>query len=190
MHATPLLRFYLLLGLIVHKGIWEVLKRRTVHAAPAETSTQHLVKAVKVAILLGIVVQTLLPFDLLPISPGSLMQRAVGAVLYTIGLLIAISARLQLGRNWSDIEKPTVSGQQTVVSRGIYGYVRHPIYAGDILLLLGLELALNSWFVLAIFALIPMVYRRAVLEEKMLAQHLPGYDSYVRRTKRFIPFVV
>jgi protein-S-isoprenylcysteine O-methyltransferase Ste14 len=83
-----------------------------------------------------------------------------------------------------------VGQQQEVVSNGIYRYIRHPIYAGDLLLLFGFELALNSWLVFAIMLLVPVVLRRAVLEEKLLATRLRGYDSYARRTKRFIPFVV
>ena len=77
-----------------------------------------------------------------------------------------------------------------MVSRGVYAYIRHPIYSGDLLLLLGLELALNSWLVLGAAALIPIVFQRAVKEENSLSEQLSGYGAYIQRTKRFIPFVV
>ncbi|HEV8525468.1 MAG TPA: hypothetical protein VGQ71_13300, partial [Terriglobales bacterium] len=66
---------------------------------------------------------------------------------------------------------------------------RHPIYVGDLLLLVGLELALNSWLVMAVLGLVPFVLRKAILEERILAERLPGYGEYIRRTKRFIPYV-
>ena len=47
-----------------------------------------------------------------------------------------------------------------------------------------------SWLVLGVLALAPVVANKAIGEEKMLAQKLPGYDVYVRKTKRFIPFLI
>ena len=148
-----------------------------------------LVKLVKVAILLGIVAQTMLP-EIFPISPEPFLLRVIGVALYTAGLLIAVTARFQLDNNWSDIETAKVLSHQAVVSNGIYGYIRHPIYVGDLLLLLGLELSLNSWLVLGVALLTPVVLFQATLEEKKLISDLPGYELYCRNTKRFIPFVI
>ncbi len=80
--------------------------------------------------------------------------------------------------------------EQAVVSNGPYRLIRHPIYVGDLMLLFGLELALNSWLVLGVLLLAPIVLRQAVQEEKKLALALPGYQEYCANTKRFIPFVV
>ncbi len=190
--ASWLVRFFLVAGLIAHKAIWEALRGRSVArgaSSPAPSKLQP-IKIVKVAILLGIIAQTLLPLDILPISSHPFQLKIAGAIFYVLGLLVAVLARLELGRNWSDIESPIVGRDQVVVASGIYRYIRHPIYAGDLALLLGLELCLNSWLALAVVVLAPMVLRKAVLEERMLAQRLPGYDMYVARTKRFIPFVV
>lgn len=186
-----LLRVYLLAGLLAHKALWEILKRKE-HAAPkpVQNFSLRIVKAAKVALLLGVLVQTVLPFEVLKISPEPFSLRVAGVILYTAGLFTAMLGRLQLGKNWADIETPQVEGEIAVVSQGLYRYIRHPIYTGDLLLLLGLELSLNSWLALGLVALIPVVFQRAVGEEKMLAKRLAGYDSYVQRTKRFIPFVV
>ena len=193
-----LLSVYLLAGLIGHKVLWEVLKRDP--KAPSQPKAKSapellLVKTVKIGILLGILAQTALPLlsrfglpaEILPVStePGGI--RAVGVTLFTIGLLTAILGRLNLGKSWSDIESPH-AGQ--VVSNGVYAYIRHPIYSGDLIMLLGLELALNSWLVLGVLVLVPVVFLRAIKEEKLLAERLAGYDAYIQRTKRFIPFVV
>jgi protein-S-isoprenylcysteine O-methyltransferase Ste14 len=104
-------------------------------------------------------------------------------------LATAIAARFQLGENWANIETGQVLDSQSVVANGVYAYVRHPIYIGDLLLLLGLELALNSWLVLGVLVLAPVVMMKAINEERMLADELPGYEAYRQRSKRFIPFV-
>ena len=148
-----------------------------------------LTRALKLVILLGIVLQTVIP-DVLPITSEPFILRAFGVLLYTLGLLMAITGRSQLGRNWSDIETAQVLRDQTVVAHGLFRYIRHPIYVGDLLLLLGLELSLNSWLVIAVVCMIPGVLRQAVREERMLVYALPGYEAYCAGTKRFIPFVV
>lgn len=190
MIQLDLLRTYLILGMLAHKLAWEVLKRRpsSKTAKPATAFSVKVVKAVKVAILLALFAQTLLP-DVLPISSEPGILRLTGVTLFTAGLGMAIIARLQLGRNWSDIESAGVLSGQIVVGEGLYRFVRHPIYTGDLLLLIGMQLALNSWCVLLAISLVPVVFRKAVQEERMLIRRLPGYEAYCRRTKRFVPFV-
>ena len=184
-----ILQIYLLIGLVLHKIIWESLRIRA-NEKPTESRSIKLlaVKAVKISILIGIVVQIWLP-DILPIATDSFGLRVVGASIYTIGLATAIAARFQLGENWANIETGQILKSQSVVASGIYAYVRHPIYIGDLLLLLGLELALNSWLMLGVLILAPIVMLKAIREERMLADELPGYDAYCQHSKRFIPFV-
>lgn len=183
------LQIYLFLGLILHKVVWEVLKKKG-SEKPSEQWSVSLVavKAVKVGILLGILIQIWLP-EVFPLSTEPFLIRIGGLLIYSIGLLTAIAARFQLGDNWANIETGQVLRTQSVVSNGIYGCIRHPIYTGDLLLLLGLELALNSWLVLGVAVLAPVVMLKAISEERMLSIELPGYDAYRQRSKRFIPFV-
>lgn len=184
-----LLQIYLFLGLVLHKVIWEVLRIRSGISSGEGSARLTVVKLVKIMIFLGILVQIWLP-DLLPISSDPFAIRAVGLALFSLGLMTAIAARVQLGDNWSNIESAKVLSDHAVVDKGIYGYVRHPIYTGDLLLLIGLELALNSWFVVGALALCPIVMWKAIKEEKMLLRKLTGYVEYHQRTKRFIPFVI
>lgn len=189
------LSLYLLTGLLAHKLLWEVLKRRATvksHTPVTGSSGLQFVKAVKVAILLGIMGQTVwaVRADVLPILDASFPLRAVGVALFTAGLVIAMLGRVQLGDNWSDIETARILRRQAVVANGVYAYIRHPIYVGDLLLLLGIQLSLNSWLVVAAALLAPVVLWKAVREEKMLAVELPGYEAYCGQTKRFIPFLV
>jgi protein-S-isoprenylcysteine O-methyltransferase Ste14 len=184
------LRIYFLAGLLLHKAVWEVLKVR--HGMGPKTAPRslkvRLLSAVKVTVLLGIIAQTLLP-EFLPISKDPSAMRIVGAALYTLGLVMAIAGRVQLGWNWSDIEKAYVKQDHALVSHGLYHYIRHPIYAGDLLLILGLELGLNSWGAAGIVLLAGYVRQQAVREENQLRLALPGYEEYYRRTARFLPFV-
>ena len=184
------IRIYLLAGLLLHKAVWEFMKARQAAVSPQRRQRRkpNLLSAAKIAILFGIILQTVLP-TFLPIASATFAITAVGVALYSLGLLTAIVGRIQLGWNWSDIEKSYVQREHALVAHGLYRYVRHPIYAGDVLLLLGLELALNSWCVLGALAIAVYVRRKAIHEEQMLANALPGYNQYCRRTTRFVPFL-
>lgn len=186
-------RLYLLAGLVLHKVVWISMKRRARSGGVAvrKVASLHvqIARLLKLAILILIAVQVFLP-DVLPILDDPLVLRVLGGTIYSIGMIVAVLGRVQLGGNWSDIEVGRVGEQHQVVSHGVYGYLRHPIYVGDLLVLLGLQLALNSWGVLAVAAMAPPVLVRAIQEERVLHDVLPGYQEYVRRTKRFIPFIV
>lgn len=187
-----ILQWYLLAGLVLHKLVWELLKRRSGsvnHGRPQPSARIRLIKSVKIGILIGLVLQTLV-FDVFPISEDPVLLRSAGVVIYSLGLLIAIVARISLDRNWSDIETSRILTDHVVVRRGIYRYIRHPIYVGDLLLLLGFELSVNSWLVAGAILLIPVILWQAMREEDTLSEVLSGYDDYRKSTKRFIPFVI
>lgn len=190
---SMVLRAYLLVGLVAHKAIWEVMKHGQ---GPPEAATgsplsllPRIVKGGKLAVTLGLVMQLFLP-EIWPIASNPLLPRIVGTILFTFGLVIAILARVELGKNWSDIEVGEVRENHMLVNGGVYRYIRHPIYAGDLAMLLGFELALNCWLIVAVVAIaIPTVYG-ALREEKTLAKSVANYEAYRAQTKRFIPFVI
>ncbi len=187
-----LLHFYLLAGLVAHKVVWEVMKRHQKQPLRIRILSGswivRLARLAKVCILLALLAQTLLD-DILPIARHPNLLRALGIALFTVGLLVAVAARVRLGDNWTDIETAGVLEHQKLVEGGVYKYVRHPIYLGDLLLLVGFELAQNSWLVLGVLPLLPVILRQAREEERILVANLPGYRDYCARTKRFIPFV-
>lgn len=80
---------------------------------------------------------------------------------------------------------------QRVVSTGPYALVRHPMYAGGLVMLLGIPIALGSWWgLLVIVALIPALIWRLIDEERFLARNLPGYAEYQRKLRyRLIPMI-
>jgi protein-S-isoprenylcysteine O-methyltransferase Ste14 len=72
-----------------------------------------------------------------------------------------------------------VASDQKVISTGPYAVVRHPMYAGGLLYLLGMPLALGSyWGLLVFLAVLPALIWRLLDEEKFLAKNLPGYLEY------------
>ena len=80
---------------------------------------------------------------------------------------------------------------QTVISTGLYGVVRHPMYTATILMFLSLPLVLGSLYALIPFAVYPaLMVIRIRGEEKLLTAELAGYDEYKKRVKyRMIPFI-
>ena len=80
---------------------------------------------------------------------------------------------------------------QTVVDTGLYGIVRHPMYAVTILLFLMIPLVLGSWYALIAFGFYPaVIVVRLKDEEDLLTKELPGYCEYRQKVKyRILPFV-
>jgi protein-S-isoprenylcysteine O-methyltransferase Ste14 len=80
---------------------------------------------------------------------------------------------------------------QRVISTGPYALVRHPMYAGGLVLLLGIPIALGSWWgVLAFVTIMPALIWRLIDEERFLARNLPGYTEYQEKVRyRLIPRV-
>ncbi len=80
---------------------------------------------------------------------------------------------------------------QTVVDTGLYGVVRHPMYAATVLLFLAMPLVLGSWVSFAVFLVYPaLMVVRIRHEEALLAKELAGYDAYIQKVRwRMIPFI-
>jgi len=186
------LRIVLFLGLVFHKLLWELLKKRnrlaSVRRRPSGFLAKWFIKPLKALALAFLALQTLF-LDLFPIVAQPSALRVWGTVIYFVGLGTAILGRVQLGKNWMDLEDFQVLPEQSLVTKGIYAYIRHPIYTGDILLLIGLQLALNSWLVLAVLIPLRIAVKQALAEESALAHGFPAYQTYCKRTKRFIPFI-
>ena len=113
------------------------------------------------------------------------------------GALLLLGAAFFLFRSFSDnpFLSPLVRIQperrQQVVSTGVYGLVRHPMYLGACLMFVGGPLLLGSaWGVLLGLGLVLLLMLRIVGEEKLLARELEGYEAYRRKVRyRLVPRV-
>jgi len=113
---------------------------------------------------------------------------AAGDVLVAIGYAIIFLVYKENTFTSATIE---VAKDQRVISTGPYALVRHPMYAGGLLYLLGTPLALGSWWGLVPFAAtLPFLIWRLFDEEAFLARNLPGYAEYRNKVRfRLMPGV-
>jgi protein-S-isoprenylcysteine O-methyltransferase Ste14 len=118
-------------------------------------------------------------------SPGTALA---GDVLLGLGWLAIFFVFKENTFSSSTIE---LAPDQRVISTGPYAIVRHPMYAGALVMLLGIPIALGSWWgVLVIVAMMPALIWRLIDEERFLARNLPGYVEYQEKTRyRLMPLV-
>lgn len=83
------------------------------------------------------------------------------------------------------------SEEQQVISTGLYGLVRHPMYLGNCMMYILSPIALGSWWaVIPALFILPVIVMRIRNEEKVLAKDLPGYTEYLQKVKyRILPGV-
>lgn len=112
----------------------------------------------------------------------------LGNVLVAVGLVLAQAVVFQNSFAGASIR---VEDEQPLVSTGLYGLVRHPMYFGAVLMMFGTPLALGSyWGLLVSILAVPIFGVRIADEEKMLRAELDGYDEYARKVRyRLLPYV-
>ncbi len=112
----------------------------------------------------------------------------LGNVLVVIGLVLAQVVVLQNNFAGASIR---VEGEQPLVSTGLYGVVRHPMYAGALIMMFGTPLALDSYWGLLVTALaVPILVLRILDEESLLRTELTGYADYIHAVPyRVVPYV-
>ena len=112
----------------------------------------------------------------------------VGDVLVALGLGVAMLVVIQNGYAAANV---TVEAGQHLASTGLYGVVRHPMYAGSAIMMVGVPLALGSYWglVFVVPGLIVLAVRIRD-EEELLEQELSGYREYARQVHyRLVPYV-
>lgn len=105
------------------------------------------------------------------------------------GLLFSVWGRRHLGRNWS--RAVTVKQDHELITSGPYALVRHPIYTGLLLGILGSSVALGQWRGLLAFALvfIALLNKLRLEEQWMRAQFGETYVTYTRRVSALVPYL-
>lgn len=118
--------------------------------------------------------------------PDWLVIAAACLLLLSYGLY----AEVMRENAWLSRTVEVQEGQQ-VVDSGLYGIVRHPMYAVTTVLFLSIPLVLGSWIAFAVFLIYPaLMVKRIRSEEQLLEAELPGYTDYQKKVKyRMIPFL-
>jgi protein-S-isoprenylcysteine O-methyltransferase Ste14 len=123
------------------------------------------------------------------LAVDSIVLQVLGVVLLLAGLGLAVWARIYLGRNWG--MPMTRMDEPELVTSGPYRFVRHPIYSGLLLAILGTALATNLYFLIGLAVLGIYFIYSARVEERILVESFPTtYPAYKARTKMLIPFVL
>jgi protein-S-isoprenylcysteine O-methyltransferase Ste14 len=114
--------------------------------------------------------------------------EGIGLAIFVVGLALAVWARIYLGRNWG--MPMSEKADPELVTTGPYHRVRHPIYSGIILAMVGTAIAV-SWYWLIAVALIGTYFiYSATREERYMSGVFPdAYPAYKHASKMLIPFV-
>lgn len=112
----------------------------------------------------------------------------LGDALVGIGLGAAMMVVIQNGYAAANV---TIEAGQSLVSTGLYGLVRHPMYTGNIILMVGVPLALGSlWGLFFVIPGVIVLVLRIRDEEQLLTRELSGYREYTARVRyRLLPYV-
>lgn len=164
----------------------EVLRRRMRSGPIAETRPVQKVATVGIVVtVMAMVVVSALDHRL-GWSQVPTAVVVVGQVLAAVGLGMSL---LVVNQNNYAAATITVEAQQPVVSTGLYGLVRHPMYVGALIMMVGMPLALDSyWGLITVVPAVAVLALRIADEEKMLHQELDGYDEYTNKVHyRLVP---
>jgi protein-S-isoprenylcysteine O-methyltransferase Ste14 len=113
----------------------------------------------------------------------------IGALICVLGIAVAVWARVDLGRNWG--MPMTQKSEPELVTSGPYRLVRHPIYSGLLVAVVGTALVTNLLGLLIAALLTAYFYYCAMIEERNLDTIFPAaYPAYRSRTKMLIPYVL
>ena len=164
------------------------LQRRMNAGPTAETRPlQRIIISLTVVLVVAVIVVSALDHRF-GWSAVPLFVIVAGQVMVAVGLLLAQLVVMQNNYASANI---TVEADQPLVSTGLYGLVRHPMYFGALIMMVSTPIALGSLWGLAVMLLaVPLLATRISDEEKLLNEQLDGYREYTTRVgSRLIPYV-
>ena len=125
----------------------------------------------------------------IPLIPRSVVLHVVVVVCTVAGLVVAIVARRTLAGNWS--RAVAFKEDHELITGGLYAYVRHPIYTGILLMILGTVLLVGTLSAgIGFLIIFVALWFKLRAEEELLTDHFPReYPAYKQRTKALIPSV-
>jgi protein-S-isoprenylcysteine O-methyltransferase Ste14 len=114
--------------------------------------------------------------------------QGIGLAIFLLGLALAIWARIYIGRNWG--MPMTEKAEPELVNTGPYSKIRHPIYSGIILALVGSGIAIGLYLLVTAAIIAAYFIYSAITEERNLTKLFPeAYPEYKRSTKMLIPYI-
>ena len=121
--------------------------------------------------------------------PQTTLVPWIGFVIFIAGEFISVRGRIDLGVNWSHGAEYQVKKSQSLVTTGMYRYVRHPIYSGFFFIVLGGQLIVESYLVIPLtllcYAAMHVLTRKE--ERILIAQFGKHYSDYMIQTPQIFP---
>jgi protein-S-isoprenylcysteine O-methyltransferase Ste14 len=145
-----------------------------------------------VPLLIGValILRPRVPWDWLSLRllPPGPLESALGVVLLALGLAFTVWARVYLGRNWSGTV--TLKEGHELIRSGPYAYVRHPIYTGLLVALLGSAVACGELRALIGWCVVAGAFiHKLRIEERFMREIFPGqYPGYCAAVPALVPF--
>ncbi len=175
----------LILGTVLYIKAPDLLKKR-LQSKETETTQKGVVAVAALLFVVGFVVAGLdhrFGWSRVP------SWAVIGA---SVALLVSYALYAEVMRENAYLSRTVeVQENQTVIDTGLYGVVRHPMYAATVWLFLSIPVVLGSWWSLLCFSpYVVAIVVRIANEEKVLEKGLAGYTEYKKRVKyRLIPFI-
>ncbi len=120
---------------------------------------------------------------------GNPWLLGIGLAIFVLGLTLAVWARVYLGRNWG--MPMSRKADPELVTTGPYGKIRHPIYSGIILGMVGSAIAVSLYWLVVVVVLGAYFLLSAVTEERNMAKLFPAaYPPYKHATKMLVPYIL
>ncbi|MEO8088984.1 MAG: isoprenylcysteine carboxylmethyltransferase family protein [Gemmatimonadales bacterium] len=110
--------------------------------------------------------------------------RWLGVVVMALGASVLAWGIRSLGRNLTPGTEPLSNAE--LITTGAYAHLRHPVYAGVVLLLAGYTLAWSNWTLGVVVGFVALQYfqAKAGVEERWMMERFPGYEAYMRQVPR------
>jgi protein-S-isoprenylcysteine O-methyltransferase Ste14 len=161
---------------------------------PVRRKESQVTRFLTIALTLPVAALLAVPGSWLPwlsarFLPDTMLSYALGLLIVIAGLAFAVWARFHLGRNWSGTV--TVKEDHALVCSGPYAIVRHPIYTGLLVAILGTAIVFGEWRGLVAFCFLTAAYLLKLRrEERFMAESFPvAYRRYRAQVPALVPFL-
>ena len=189
MDINFILRLVTIILLIIWRAYWFLSKKEADIKKPKTKFNTIFFEQALIVLVGGFVFISLLGFVIYYFN--NLFIQILGFILVILGVTESIVARKILDTNWTESYQYQIKKNHELITKGIYSYVRHPIYGGLLMFVPGALMVAESYIFIPIIVLTLFIIEASSRrEEKLLTKHFgKKHTEYMKTTKKFIPFI-